>query len=116
MDDLLYHYSAIAEKVIDGDTCILSVDLGFGVWLRGVRARLFGIDAPEARGKTRVAGLAAQKFLREAIDGKTFTIKTFFDKREKYGRILVQISVGDKIVNDDLVKNGHARYWKYDVR
>jgi len=34
----MYFYKAIVNKVVDGDTLDLSVDLGFGVWF-DVRVR-----------------------------------------------------------------------------
>ena len=36
-------------KVVDGDTVDVDIDLGFGVWLRKQRIRLYGIDTPESR-------------------------------------------------------------------
>ena len=36
-------------RVVDGDTVDVDIDLGFGVWLRKQRIRLYGIDTPESR-------------------------------------------------------------------
>ena len=36
-------------RVVDGDTVDVDIDLGFGVWLRKQRIRLYGIDTPEFR-------------------------------------------------------------------
>ena len=42
----LYTYEAFLERVVDGDTIIVRIDLGFDV-LKRERIRLRGIDAPE---------------------------------------------------------------------
>lgn len=41
-----YLYRAVVEDVIDGDTLILRLDLGFNTW-RSQRVRLFGINSAE---------------------------------------------------------------------
>ena len=48
-----YVYKAIVGRVIDGDTLLLRIDLGFQVW-KEQRVRLAGIDAPamdESKGR-----------------------------------------------------------------
>ena len=45
----MYEYRVEVIKVVDGDTVDVNIDLGFGVWLKKQRIRLFGIDAPESR-------------------------------------------------------------------
>ena len=42
-------YNAILERVIDGDTIDVTLDLGFNVFLKKQRCRLAGIDTPESR-------------------------------------------------------------------
>ena len=44
----MYEYNAIVERVVDGDTVDLRIDLGFSVWI-SERCRLIGIDTPEPR-------------------------------------------------------------------
>ena len=45
----MYEYRCKIVKVIDGDTVDVDIDLGFGIWMRGERVRLLGIDTPESR-------------------------------------------------------------------
>ena len=40
----MFEYKCKLIKVIDGDTIDVDIDLGFGVWLRKQRIRLYGID------------------------------------------------------------------------
>ena len=45
----MFEYKCKLLRVIDGDTVDVDIDLGFGVWLRKQRIRLYGIDTPESR-------------------------------------------------------------------
>ena len=48
-DDIMYEYNCKMVRVVDGDTVDVDIDLGFGVWMRNQRIRMYGIDAPESR-------------------------------------------------------------------
>jgi micrococcal nuclease len=43
----MYEYGVEIVRVVDGDTVDVNIDLGFGVWLRKERVRLYGIDTPD---------------------------------------------------------------------
>ena len=45
----MYEYKCKMVRVVDGDTVDVDIDLGFGVWLRKQRIRMYGIDTPESR-------------------------------------------------------------------
>lgn len=55
-------YRAVVQRVIDGDTVEVYLDLGFEV-TRTIHVRLSRINAPEIRGESREAGLAAKAYL-----------------------------------------------------
>ena len=86
----MYEYRANIVRVIDGDTVVVDIDLGFGVWLHDKRVRLLGIDAPKSRTRDKVEkkyGLMATEALKEELkDGAV--LKTRLDGKGKYGRIL----------------------------
>ena len=103
-----YQYRAIITDVYDGDTVTADIDLGFDIWRRNERLRLYGIDAPEVRGVERPEGLLARDALRERLVGKEVTICTIRDKTGKYGRYLVRIFEGGCLINLWLVRVGHA--------
>ena len=66
----MYEYRVTNIKVVDGDTVDVDIDLGFGVWMKKQRIRLYGIDTPESRTKDKVEkvfGLAAKKRLEEIL-------------------------------------------------
>ena len=45
----MYEYKCKLVRVVDGDTIDVDIDLGFGVWMRNQRIRMYGIDTPESR-------------------------------------------------------------------
>jgi len=115
----MYEYKAHVLRVVDGDTVDVDIDLGFGIWLRGERVRIMGIDTPESRTSDKlekVFGLAAKNRLKELL-GKTAILKTMVDKdggdaKGKFGRILGDFICGDTVVTKILMDEGHCvEYW-----
>ena len=75
-------------RVIDGDTVIVSIDLGFNLALTQT-IRIKGINAPETRTtnlKEKARGLAVKAFAETWLQDKPLLIKT--TKNDKYGRML----------------------------
>tara|TARA_B100000282_G_C31666491_1_gene460100 strand:+ start:582 stop:1007 length:426 start_codon:yes stop_codon:yes gene_type:complete len=108
----MYQYSCKVVKVVDGDTIDVDIDLGFGVWLRNQRIRMYGIDTPESRTRDleeKKYGLAAKEFLVKWTNAGNLVLKTFKDGKGKYGRILGQIWYGNTHnINQLLIDNHHA--------
>ena len=106
-------YNAILERVVDGDTIDVTLDLGFNVFLKKQRCRLAGIDTPESRTRDlaeKKLGLQAKARLTE-LCGERLKIKSL--GRGKFGRILAIPYTND---NEDicqiLIKENHAvEYW-----
>jgi micrococcal nuclease len=114
----MYEYKALINRIVDGDTVDVDIDLGFGVWLHDERVRIMGIDTPESRTRDLVEkafGLASKERLKELIpEGSTQTLKTEVDKdgedaKGKFGRILGDfLSEGGRRVTEILIDEGHA--------
>ena len=107
----MFEYKCKVTKVVDGDTVDVDIDLGFGVWLRDQRIRLYGIDTPESRTSDpseKLYGKAATEFLKKWLDGGDVTIKTHKDERGKFGRILGELWVFDTNVNRKMIEEHHA--------
>ena len=99
----LYNYVAYVERVIDGDTIKLRIDLGFKITFTS-NCRLAGIDAPEMK----AGGQAAKTFLqRELLEETEVLIKSM--KLDKYGRPVVTIYHRGENINQKIVDNGHAK-------
>ena len=93
----MYEYNVEIVRVVDGDTVDVNIDLGFGVWLRKERVRLYGIDTPESRTRDPIEkkfGLFAKEYLK-ALLGKKSTLQTRKDGKGKYGRIRGEFIVYD---------------------
>ena len=113
----MYEYRCKVLKVVDGDTVDVDIDLGFGIVLKDERVRIMGIDTPESRTRDKVEklfGLASKVRLKELIGGKSGPIlktqinKKGEDMKGKFGRILGDFVVNDRMVTDILVEEGHA--------
>ena len=111
------YYVRKVEKVVDGDTIDVLIDLGFDILFQS-RVRLAGIDTPESRTKDlkeKALGLESKEYLSKHIkDAKSVVIKTEkINSTEKFGRILGWIYVnGDTVsLNDMMINDGYA--WGY---
>ena len=110
----MYQYKAIITKVIDGDTVDVDIDLGFEVWLRNQRIRLYGIDTPESRTSDKVekifGNLAKSKILEFCPVGSQIILQTKTDdSRGKYGRILGELVTNEGVnVNEYMIANNYA--------
>ena len=110
----MYEYKAQVRRVVDGDTVDVTIDCGFNIHIKE-RVRLSGIDTPECRTRDleeKKRGLAAKARLEEILEsfGKTIIIKTFIDKKSKYGRLLGRLYVRGQArsANTMLLEEGHA--------
>jgi len=117
-----YEYNAKVTEVVDGDTVVIDIDLGFDVVFVNQKVRLLGVDTPESRtsDKTeKVFGLASKDYAKKFIESckdKNVIIRTHISDdvdsngREKFGRLLGEIINPDtkKILNEELINNGYA--------
>ena len=110
----MYEYRTKVVRVVDGDTVDVDIDLGFGVWLRKARVRLYGVDTPESRTRDKEEkkyGLAAKAFLKKSL-GTNPILKTTKDGKGKFGRILGEFLVEHPEatinINELLIDNHHA--------
>lgn len=107
----MYTYYTKIDKVIDGDTCDVFIDLGFSVWHKE-RIRLAGIDTAE---KNTPLGKALKEFLIKNLEGKL--VKLEVSKPDKYGRYLGKIYLNsEESVNDQLIRNGLAKPYGGDSK
>ena len=102
-------YQAELERVVDGDTVDVTLDLGFDVKLHKQRVRLHGIDTPESRTRNleeKKLGLAAKERLKELCVGR-FKVKAL--GKGKYGRVLgIPYTEDGQDICQLLIDEGHA--------
>jgi endonuclease YncB( thermonuclease family) len=105
----VYIYQGSVDKVVDGDTLDLQLDLGFGVFTRQ-RVRLLGINAPE---HNTPDGKKALSFVEAWVveHGPEFTVRTQKDKKEKYGRYLATLLSDAADLGQALLDAGLALPW-----
>lgn len=105
MNSPAYTYRAFIDRVVDGDTVIATIDLGFNTSQK-VRLRLMGVDTPEVVGTERAAGLAAKEWLNNVLAAQRVIVETHKDRGDKYGRYLAVIWLDGKSVNAELIAKG----------
>ncbi len=114
MPEQLWVYRAKPQRVIDGDSLVVLLDLGLGVHLgrgnEGAHLRLLSIDTPE---RNEPGWFAAREFtitwLAEAGDANwPLRIQTL--RADNFGRYLCEVwRVSDqRHLNTDLLSSNHA--------
>ena len=99
------------NKIIDGDTIDVSIDLGFHITLNQ-RVRLKDINAPEIKTlnlEEKKKGKEAKEWLEKELSREgEWIIETY--KEEKYGRMLGTLYlVGDPVtLNERMLNEGIA--------
>ena len=101
----MYTYKAKINRVIDGDSVVIDIDLGFDTWIKDQNVRIYGIDTPEVRTKDpleKAHGKLAKAFVEKILPkGSRVAITTVKDG-DKFGRVLgiVRTSTGLDIAQE----------------
>jgi micrococcal nuclease len=118
----MYEYNAKIDRVVDGDTIDVIIDLGFSVWKK-IRVRMEGINTPESRTRDKEEkkrGLAAKDRLVEILEFNNNKCVLKVSGVGKYGRALATVLVESLSplkgengitlidVNKQLIEEGHA--------
>jgi len=118
----MYEYKALVERVVDGDTIDVIIDLGFKTWKK-VRVRMEGINTPESRTRDleeKALGLAAKARLQEILENNDNKCILQVSGIGKFGRALASVYVTSLSpipddtsitlinVNKQLITEGHA--------
>jgi endonuclease YncB( thermonuclease family) len=87
-------------RAIDGATILLT---------DGRSVRLAGIVAPAALDGDDAAVDASRAALDAALAGHVFSIHGGRDAKDRYGRLLAQVTAAERWVQAELLRDGHAR-------
>jgi micrococcal nuclease len=99
-------FTAVVVRIVDGDTIYVRFDG------RTEKVRYIGMDTPETHHPRRgeePGGRAATEVNRLLVDGKVVRLELDVRERDRYGRLLAYVFVGDLMVNAELVRLGYAQ-------
>jgi len=92
------------RRAVDGDTLLLE---------NGIRVRLIGVDTPETVKPDHPVerwGPEASAFTKDFISGGVVRLEFDRERLDRYGRHLAYVWVGERMLNEALVRAGLARY------
>ena len=101
-----YRYRVTVIRVVDGDTLLCDVDLGFYTRIR-TKLRLAGVNCPEL---DTAEGKAARDYVAHALGGSAGVWTADTVRADKYGNrwdAVVYLPDG-RSLNDLLVESGYA--------
>jgi len=96
----------LVVKVVDGDT--IHVRVGE----RLEKVRYIGVNTPEVHHPTRgeeAGGREASEVNRQLVAGRLVRLELDVQARDRYGRLLAYVWVGETMVNAELVSRGYAQ-------
>ena len=101
-------------KVVDGDTIHVHVDG------RKLKIRMIGVDTPEVvdpRKPVQCFGREASAQAKTILGGQSVYLATdpSQDTLDKYQRTLAYVWVGGHLFNLDMIANGYAHEYTYDL-
>ena len=97
-------FAAKVVGISDGDTVTLLRQDGAGA--AQIKARLTEIDAPE---RQQPWGARSRQALASKVFGQTVLVAS--SGRDRYGRLLARLHLGQRDINREMVREGHA--WVY---
>lgn len=104
-----YNYYAKVNRVIDGDTVNMTIDLGFNIYTT-TNCRLAFINAYELKDKddTKKAKAYEAKDYLTFLLTKDLKVEIISHDLDKYGRPIVEIFITGRSINHDLLDKGLA--------
>ena len=87
-------YKAKVERVVDGDTMIITFLFDDGSKYLKERVRMLGVDTPETvhpNKPVQYYGKEASNFTKQNLDGKTVWLQTDVGVRDRYDRMLAYV-------------------------
>lgn len=99
----IWTYPAVVNRIVDGDTIRLELDLGLHIW-RTDNCRILGINAPELN---TPEGVAAKRY---AVELLPVDAEVLFESRQldKYGRPLGRLTRNGVDFGQLMLDGGHA--------
>lgn len=95
--------TVFVTRVVDGDTIEIE---------NGEKVRYIGVNTPESvdpRRKVQCFGREASAYNKKLVEGKRVRLELDVEDRDKYGRLLRYVWIGDTMINEQLVADGYAQ-------
>ena len=113
LNEKRFFYKGTVDKVVDGDTIDVSIDLGFKI-ITKQRLRFARINAPEVRGIEKEQGKITKQYLIDLLNKHDNIVFIKSNKTGKYGRYIAELFIldNDEFININtlLVENNLAEY------
>lgn len=111
-----YTYRATLDRVVDGDTIDVDIDVGFDIVVRK-RLRFLEIDTEELRDRDQerrsLAKLAKERVEQVLGMADKIYVQTKMDSTGKYGRLLCyvwyEVNGNTMCLNEQLLNEGYAK-------
>lgn len=97
-------------RVVDGDT--MKVSFTDNGKVKEETIRLLLVDTPESVDPEKPVqpfALDASNYAKTMLTGKDVQLELDVSERDKYGRLLCYLYIGDRMFNELLLENGYAR-------
>jgi micrococcal nuclease len=94
------------ERVVDGDTFVARFKNG-----ESERVRLIGVDTPETvhpKKPVEHFGREASDYTKRHLEGKIIGLTYDQNKRDRYGRVLAYVWIGETLYNNQIIREGYA--------
>ncbi|GAB6153698.1 hypothetical protein JCM17380_24480 [Desulfosporosinus burensis] len=98
----MYMFNAVIDRVIDGDTFVMTIDAGFNMFTKQ-KVRLLGINCPEM---STPDGRAVKAIVEDMLAGKSVVIQT--TEKDSFGRWLGTVYFDGMNVNQWILDNRFA--------
>ncbi|EGL84000.1 nuclease (SNase domain-containing protein) [Caldalkalibacillus thermarum TA2.A1] len=93
-------------RVVDGDTFVANING------KEEKVLLILVDTPETVHPSKPAepfGPEASEFAKQMLEGKEIHLELDVSERDRYGRVLAYVWIGDRMFNEILLEKGLAR-------
>jgi Kyanoviridae endonuclease len=103
-----YRYRATVDRVIDGDTYIMRLDLGFRASV-AVTIRVRGINTPEMTGANeKLQGYSARDAAQRLLNGAhTIVVETYKDQ-QSFSRWVGDVYIDGESIAERLISDGYG--------
>ena len=109
----MFTYNVTINRIVDGDTAKVDIDLGFGIVYSNQTIRFWGIDTPESRTRDleeKYYGKLASQYVKDRlVVGEKYQMRTEIDKG-KYGRILGEFFIDGVSLNQQMIDENTVSY------